>query len=217
MKFHENSREYSQARREVHLLLFASFSCKLVYVLFTETIMKRLSPFHRWKNQMSEKGRTEIPTDVNLGWSLILSEDDWRATPLPCPVWKIPKLRLSSETPAAQFAENPASPHFLVIHLYPSRWIKAVQLFWSVVWPYCFMALLWFRASSSTDFQILRPPFTPMRLVPKKDMAVGQGRDLVNLCWAAISVSCLPSTLSPSLVMYWVLPSNPCTLLGRHL
>lgn len=45
---------------------------KLLYVLFTETLMKRLSPFHRWENQMSEKGKTEIHTEVDLGWSLIL-------------------------------------------------------------------------------------------------------------------------------------------------
>lgn len=211
-RLRESSREYSQARREVCLLLLACVSYELVYVLLTETLVKRLSPFYRWGSRVSEEGRPH--------WSRfgLVSNSQWawlESIPLPVPISRIMKLRFSSENPETQFAENPAFPHFfLVTCLYLSRQIKAVQLCWSVIWP-CFDLGLFLVLSNSEIWRHLLPHETvgPRRNT-KQYTAVPRCRDLGNPCWASISVPCLPSCLSPSLDTYGGPSSNPYTLLG---
>lgn len=146
---------------------------------------------------MSEKGRTEMLSEVNLDWSLTFSEHGWNPSPFPSfPIWRILKPRFLSENPETQFAECPGSPHFWVTHLYLNRWIKAIQRFSSVAVSLLHgvrfdLGLVLVLKSS----QPLRAPFYPDETGSKERtlVAVAQCRELVNLCRASVS---LPSLFS---------------------
>lgn len=118
-----------------------------------------------------------------------------KSIPLSFPIWRILKLKIlafqDSENPEAQFAECPASPRFRVTL---SRWIKAVQLFWSMVQSHLRLVLV------LSNSQVLRAPFYPMRQwFQRKNtqqyVAVAQHKELVNRRWA--SVLLLPLFLIP--------------------
>lgn len=136
------------------------FLCKLVYVFFTETLMKRLGPFYRWENQVPEKGRTKIHIEVDLGWSLILSERHW--SPSPSPVlyeesWNSDLIRNSWSSICRKSCLS-TFPRYPSV---PKQMDKGCSTLLVSGMAFLLMVLFWFGASSRTKYnQILRAAFT---------------------------------------------------------
>ena len=92
--------------------------------------------------QRGEALRCTLKSIWDLGRCLILSEQDWSPSPFQTQdsYQKIPRL----------FAEGPASLHFQVTHLRQSKWIKVVELSWSVIRSCCSTVLFGFGTGSET-------------------------------------------------------------------
>lgn len=116
---------------------------------------------------MSEKRKTETHTEVDLGWSLILTSMTGGHPPL-LSYLKNPQTQIIIRKSWSSVCRKSCLSTF---SSYPSVPKQMDKLFWSVVWPCCFIALLWFRARSSTkwfpDFEATFYPHETM--VPKKE------------------------------------------------
>lgn len=122
--------------------------------------------------------KTENHTEVNLSWSLILSEHGWSPSHFSALIWRILNLRFSLENPEAWFAESLVPPRFPVSHLHQDRWTKVVQLSWSVIWSRLLKGSFWSGASSSTkEFPDCEGTF-----LPPETLALMKGQGAVHGC-----------------------------------